>query len=296
MDAVALSIAFAAGGLATLNPCGFPLLGSFLSFYVGAEAASLPRAPTRIAQGLVVGALVTAGFLGVFTVVGLPITLGATAVTRAVPWAGIAVGLALLGVGIVGLSGRQIAVTVPHAPCPGHQRRATAMLVFGVAYGSASLGCTLPVFLTLVGASLGGATTTTSVTAFVAYGAGIAVVLMALSVAAALVHDGLARALRRVLPYMPRITGGLLSGAGLYLTYYWIRVRFGPKATLATDPIVGPVTAFTARLGAQAEGQGFRLVLLAGVAVAAAALLAWWQLRHRAGKRPVPASSGRETS
>jgi hypothetical protein len=30
------------------------------------------------------------------------------------------------------------------------------MLLFGIGYGAASLGCTLPLFLTLVGASLSG--------------------------------------------------------------------------------------------------------------------------------------------
>lgn len=31
-----LTVASVAGGLATLNPCGFPLLAAFLSYYVGA--------------------------------------------------------------------------------------------------------------------------------------------------------------------------------------------------------------------------------------------------------------------
>ena len=54
-----ISIAFVAGGLATLNPCGFPLLPAFLSFYAGADEARLPRAPSRVLQGLFVGLLVT---------------------------------------------------------------------------------------------------------------------------------------------------------------------------------------------------------------------------------------------
>ena len=43
------------GGLSVVNPCGFPLLPAFLSFYFGAEEEQLPPAPTRVAQGLVVG-------------------------------------------------------------------------------------------------------------------------------------------------------------------------------------------------------------------------------------------------
>jgi len=48
-----------AGGLATLNPCGFPLLPAYLSFYVGADEERLPSAPSRLLQGLLAGLLVT---------------------------------------------------------------------------------------------------------------------------------------------------------------------------------------------------------------------------------------------
>jgi cytochrome c biogenesis protein CcdA len=68
---VRISIALVAGGLAVVNPCGCPLLPAFLSFYLGADERRLPSAPTRVLQGLLVGALVTVGFLGFFALVGL---------------------------------------------------------------------------------------------------------------------------------------------------------------------------------------------------------------------------------
>lgn len=43
MNAVSLSLAFLAGTVATVNPCGFALLPAFLSYYVGAaETGPLP--------------------------------------------------------------------------------------------------------------------------------------------------------------------------------------------------------------------------------------------------------------
>ena len=102
---VPLSIAFVAGGLATLNPCGFPLLPAYLSFYVGADESRLPRASSRVLQGLLAGLLVTAGFLGVFAIIGLPIAYGAGFVADVVPWAGLAIGIALALAGVVVLSG-----------------------------------------------------------------------------------------------------------------------------------------------------------------------------------------------
>ena len=74
MGSVSLSLAAITGALSVLNPCGFPLLPAFLSFYVGTDDSRLPSAPSRVAQGLQIGLFVTAGFLGVFTLIGLPIT------------------------------------------------------------------------------------------------------------------------------------------------------------------------------------------------------------------------------
>lgn len=49
-----VALALVAGALASVNPCGFPLLPAFLSFYVAADDDVLPRAPARAAQGLLV--------------------------------------------------------------------------------------------------------------------------------------------------------------------------------------------------------------------------------------------------
>ena len=95
VGSVSLSLAAITGALSVLNPCGFPLLPAFLSFYVGTDDSRLPSAASRVAQGLQIGLLVTAGFLGVFTLIGLPITLGANAVARLIPWVGLGVGALL---------------------------------------------------------------------------------------------------------------------------------------------------------------------------------------------------------
>src|SRR5215218_7205842 len=150
MDGTSLSIAFVAGGLATLNPCGFPLLPAFFSYYAGASEARLPPASTRVAPGLVAGLLVTLGSLAVFTALGLPISLGATAIADAVPWVGLAIGVLLCVAGALAVSGRMISVPVHSFGLRPRARGAQAMLLFGLGYGAASLGCTLPIFLVLL--------------------------------------------------------------------------------------------------------------------------------------------------
>lgn len=273
-----LILALVAGTLSPLNPCGFPLLPAFLSFYVGAAEECLPRVANRIVQALVVGLLVSAGFLGVFALIGLPITFGAGQLANALPWAGLVIGLMLVATGLLALAGRKVALPLPNPVRAAQGRRGSALLLFGAGYGLAALGCTLPAFLALVGVSLVTTSAAEVVVTFAVYGVGLALTFMTLSLLAALFQQGLARALRRLAPYLGRISGTLLVVAGAYLTYYWARALFGSSATLATDPLIGPITLFSARLGAMAADQGLSLVLAVAMVVAIALALG---SRHR---------------
>jgi cytochrome c biogenesis protein CcdA len=261
-----LGLALVAGGLATVNPCGFPLLPAFLSVYVGAREERLPPVGGRVLQGLLVGALVTAGFLGVFVAVGLPVAYGASRVADVLPWAGVGLGGLLVAAGLLTLAGRGPRVNVRWGA------RRGGPLLFGAGYGVASLGCTLPIFLAVVGAAAGSGST---LLVFAAYGAGMALVVTALAVAAALLREGLARGLRRLLPHMNRISGVLLVAAGGYLAYYWYRIGFGPAAGLADDPVVTFVTRFTAEVEQSADARGWLLLAGAGAVVAAAIAVTW---------------------
>lgn len=273
-----LALALVAGALASVNPCGFPLLPAFLSFYVGAEEAALPRAPARVAQGLLVGLLVAAGFLAVFAVIGVPIAYGVTQLTSAIPWAGLGIGIVMVAAALAGLTGRTVYLN-PRRPLRVERRRRPAtMMWFGAAYAICSLGCTLPIFVALVGASLATASVIEGAIVFGAYALGMATMLMALSLGAALARDGLARRLKRMLPYMRRVASGLLLIAGTYLTYYWARVIWSSPKSLGSDPLVGAMIRFATLVQRAAGSSGGRVaVLITGGFVAIGIGVATWQ-------------------
>src|SRR5436190_1209868 len=133
MNAVPVSVALVAGGLAVINPCGFPLLPAFLSFYLGADENTLPRAPTRIMQGLLVGALVSIGFLGLFALASLPVSFGVALVARAVPWAGLATG-ALLALRVLVRLAREGVARAVRPALPYMSRIAGVLLVIAGGY------------------------------------------------------------------------------------------------------------------------------------------------------------------
>lgn len=291
MSAVPITLALATGGLATINPCGFSLLPAMLSFQVGAREVNLPPTRSRVGQGLRAGATVSAGFLLVFIALALPVSVGARLVSDAVPWVGAGVGIALMVAGLATLAGQ-------HLPAPRLGRRPTArsrpagarralapMFSFGIGYGLASLGCTLPLFLSLVGATLS-TDWTGSLIVFTAYAVGMTTVLGSLALCAALIRDGLARRLHRVVAHLHRLSGALLILAGTYQTYYWARLRLGPAATVADDPVVGPITRYTAHLEAIAQAHSLTLVLVP----AALMILAVARSALRRGRRQLPAA------
>jgi cytochrome c biogenesis protein CcdA len=220
MTGASLGLAFAAGALATVNPCGFALLPAMVSFYLGQGAddyagRSLWR---RAGEGLALGALVTAGFLLVFVVAGVLVSLGAGSVARVFPWATIIIGAGLVALGLWLYLGGSLSVGVPHLQPERVAGSSRAIFVYGIAYALASLGCTLPIFLIAVGAAL-----TTgpvgSMVLFVAYSLGMGLVLTAVALGAALFRGVVARSLRRVLPYVQQISALLLVVAGAYLLW-----------------------------------------------------------------------------
>jgi cytochrome c-type biogenesis protein len=253
-----------------------------LSLYVGSDAGDDPSALSRMSASLRAGGRVTAGFLSVFILVGLPVVFGLGSIVRAVPWAGAGAGIAITIAGLVILSGHHIGFSLNARPSGRSGTAAPSMYLFGVAYAVASLGCTLPVFLSVVGASLAVSGPAAATVVLAAYGVGMGAVMMTVALLAGGARDRLIKALRRTLPRMQRISGALLVVAGIYLSYYWLRILFGPLATLADDPIVGSVQRFTTRIERIATANASTILTASLVVVAAVAgYIAWRAWRSK---------------
>jgi hypothetical protein len=86
----------------------------------------------------------------------------------------------------------------------------------------------MPLFLPGLAATFRDANLLSGVAWFLAYAAGMGLVLTALTVALALARHSLVRSLRRLLPYVHRVAGALLVVAGAYVAYFgWVEIRLG---------------------------------------------------------------------
>jgi cytochrome c biogenesis protein CcdA len=93
---------------------------------------------------------------------------------------------------------------------------------YGTAYGLASLGCTLPVFLGVVGTSLQLHGLAAAIGQFVLFGIGMGAVLVVLTLATAWFGDGLIGRARTLGRHVGWASAALLWLAGAYIVYYWL--------------------------------------------------------------------------
>ncbi len=225
--------AFGAGIVAAVNPCGFAMLPAYLSLYLGNEEAGFEKRSSlgRALRALLIGAAVSLGFVLLFGFAGVLVAAGGSAILGTMPWVGMVIGAALILTGLWTLAGRTLYTGVfeRFAKRIGDPKvmSVRGFFLFGLAYGLASLSCTLPVFLAVMGGSLAAGSFASGASQFVSYGLGMTSVLLVLTLALALFKGGVISRLRKVTPYVQPISAALLVLAGAYIIFYWWPVLIG---------------------------------------------------------------------
>ena len=219
MDQDLLGLAFGAGLVAALNPCGFAMLPAYLALVVRGEGTSRRAA---VARAVSATAAMTLGFVAVFGSFGLLTVSVASTVQRYLPYVTTLIGVGLVALGIWLLTGREISPLRPLAR--GAQWAPTArlgsMFGYGVSYAVASLSCTVGPFLAVTAAGVRSGSVAGATTVYLAYAGGFTLVVGVLAMAAALASSAAADRMRRIVPYVNRISGALLVVVGVYVGYY----------------------------------------------------------------------------
>lgn len=229
METLNFAFAFSAGALAAFNPCAWAMLPTFVSFYLGSREAEYEQRSfaARAAEGLILGLLVTGGFLLVFSIAAVILSIGLRFIVRYLPFGSLITGIVLVILGFWLLAGKSFpfSVSLPQINAS-RARNPKSAFVFGVGYGLASLSCTLPVFLSIVGASLTVSGFLSGAIMLGGYAFGMAVVLMSVALGAALLKGAIAQWYRKFLPYVYRISAVMLIAAGAYLVWRSLYIPF----------------------------------------------------------------------
>ncbi len=225
-DVFPFGFSFSAGMVSSVNPCGFAMLPAYLGLYLGDQDAEERGAPQRVLRALIVGVSVTAGFVLMFAAVGIPIGLGARGLVGFFNWIGLAIGVLLAVAGAYLLSGgklyNNLAVQLSARVGGANRNGVGGYFTFGLAYGTASLSCTLPIFLAVIGGTFTADTFLDSMLQFLLYGLGMGSVILALTVGMAVFKTAAVGGLRRALPYVGTASAVLLLISGSFIVYYWL--------------------------------------------------------------------------
>ena len=222
--------ALAAGMASAVNPCGFAMLPAYLGMYLGdaGDPEKAVRPVQQIGRAVLVGLTVTAGFVVLFGIVGLIIGLGARFIGDLLQWLGlfIGIGLALVGAWMVGGGKLYTGVAARAASHMGNPAQVSmkGYFILGISYGTASLSCTLPIFLAVVGISVAGRGASSVLSDFLLFALGMGMVIMALTLGMAFFKTAMVGALRKILPYVQLIGAWLMVIAGTYIVFYWLTI------------------------------------------------------------------------
>lgn len=220
------AFAFGIGMVALLNPCGFGLLPAYLGVFLGQNDDSPSRwVSLNRAQGI--GLAMTLGMLVVFGFFGLVLGGLQSAIANRLPYFNIALGVSLFVLGVAMLRGYQLVVKLPKMQKGGSSGSFVSMFLFGMSYATASLTCTLGLFITAINSTSistgpGGGGFVSSLGALVSYGLGMGLLATIITLSLALGKRGLVGKFRSVLPKINMVSAVLLLIVGPYSVGYGI--------------------------------------------------------------------------
>jgi cytochrome c biogenesis protein CcdA len=286
-----IGLAFAAGLVAALNPCGFAMLPAYLLLVVRGQHPGAPSAAgswAPIGRAVAATAGMALGFVTVFGVFGALTISAASTVQRYLPYGTVVIGVVLVALGFWLLSGRELTALTPRPMGPRWAPNArqgswlVGMYGYGVSYAIASLSCTVGPFLAVTGAGFRGGSIVTGVAIYVAYVAGLTAVVGVLAIAAAIGGSALADRVRRILPFVNRIGGALLVVVGLYVAYYGVyELRLFNGRANPHDAVIGAAGHLQGLLAGWVHRHGGWPWVAALLVLLAAALVGAWYRRVR---------------
>jgi cytochrome c biogenesis protein CcdA len=293
-----IGLAFAAGLVAAVNPCGFAMLPGYLVLVVRGQPSGERTGPLgRVGRALGATAGMALGFVTVFGVFGALTISAGTTVQRYLPYVTAVIGVVLVALGFWLLSGRELTALTPRpvgprwAPTARRGSVAIGMYGYGVSYAIASLSCTIAPFLAVTAAGFRGGSIATGVLIYLAYVAGLTLVVGVLAIGAATASSALAGLLRRILPLVNRIGGVLLILVGLYVGYYGLyELRLLNADGNPQDAVITAAGRIQGALAGWVHQHGLWPWVVALSVLVLAALAAAWRRRAR-NRRPASGAS-----
>ena len=272
-----LSLSFIRGLVASINPCGFVLLPTYLMYFLGVSVADGDAQRAPISRALYVGTMVSSGFLAVFFAIGAVTQFWTQSLLDNAQYATLVIGILFVILGIAMLFGYKLPIGTMQVKTGDRDRTLRSMFLYGVAYAVASLGCTLPLFMSTLFSTGVNKGYWAGVANVVMYALGMAVVVISLTLALAAANAGFVRWLKSKMQYVEMVSGAfvLLSGSYLIWYFYWRDLRE------ESDPITDAIDGLQQRVQNWLNGNWKLVALVLGAVILAGVAYAMMRERNR---------------
>lgn len=210
---------FMQGVVAFFAPCAVALLPGYIAAFVSRSSDGQPAVSTKAIRGLKLAFLSIAGILLIYSIAGAMIILASQVLKDYMKWVTIVMGVGLILLGIFMLFGKSFSFSID-VNSRSQKSELTEAFVFGMAYAIGALGCLFPLFLVVATQALAAPSAVLGASYIGAYFVGLSLMMIITILLSTFAREFLMKYLRKILPYMERITGALLVFAGMYVIYY----------------------------------------------------------------------------
>jgi cytochrome c biogenesis protein CcdA len=210
---------FLQGLVAFFAPCAVALLPGYIISFISREASGDPSRNEKLYRGLKLASLSILGILAIYSIAGVLIIVASQLLKAYMKWITIGMGSLLILLGGLLIAGKSIAFSVDMNRKSDRSETGEAFF-FGVAYAIGALGCLFPLFLVVATQAMAAPSALLGGSYIFAYFFGISLMMVTAILLSTFARDFFMKYLRKILPYMEKITGVLLILAGAYVIYY----------------------------------------------------------------------------
>lgn len=226
LDYFDFGYSFIAGSLAAVNPCGIVMLPVYLALYVNGEKNEYSQNfSNKLNNSLKVIFSVGTGFIILFILISILVYFSQSLIGQIIPFLSIFMSILIIYFGVGEILNKktfnsslmQLANKIGNPK----NRGMIPYVLFGISYGLVSVGCALPIFISIVTKTLNDSFLDIIVN-FIFYSLGMLSIISFLTFSTLFSVNTYSKVNKFFRKYSSIIFGLFLTAAGIYMLSYWI--------------------------------------------------------------------------
>ena len=224
LDYFDIGYSFVAGSLAAVNPCGIVMLPVYLALYVRGEDGS-NNLSQKLNSSFKVIISVGLGFIILFVLISLIVFFSKSIIGRLIPYLSIFLSIFIIYFGIGEIFRKKTfnSTLMSLGSKIGNPKNIGIIpyVLFGISYGLVSVGCALPIFISLVTKTLDNSLFEIILN-FITYSLGMLSIIAIITYSTLFSVNSFAKFNNFIKSNSSIIFGLFLTLAGMYMLSYWI--------------------------------------------------------------------------